>query len=189
MISSKKNIARFHYLTQDLPGISHQQLAEIACTNGVRWIQLRVKSKSYDEWLQIAKDVKKICDQFQSVLIINDSIDIAKEIEAHGVHLGKEDKSITEARQILGEDKIIGGTSNSAADILELQDEGADYVGLGPFRFTSTKENLSPVIGLGGYFRILRSAYFKIRIPVIAIGGIQSADVKPLMNTGVYGVA
>src|SRR4051812_29081859 len=122
-MSSTKNISRLHYLTQDLPDISHQQLAEIACMNGIRWIQLRVKNKPDEEWLAIAKDVKNICDKFQSVLIINDNIEIARTINADGVHLGKEDKSIPEARIILGNEKIIGGTANSAADILKLQSE------------------------------------------------------------------
>ncbi|MDB5228511.1 MAG: thiamine phosphate synthase [Bacteroidota bacterium] len=186
-MNSKIYISHFHYLTQDLPDISHQQLAQIACENGIRWIQLRVKNKPYDEWLQISKDVKIICDRFQTILIINDNIEIAKEIDAHGVHLGKEDKSIKEARKILGSEKIIGGTANSAADILKLQDDGADYVGLGPFRFTSTKENLSMIIGLDGYSPILQSS--NSSIPIIAIGGITIEDVKPLMNTGVYGIA
>lgn len=187
MSSSKKNISRFHYLTQDLPDISHQQLAEIACSNGIRWIQLRVKNKSYEEWLAIAEDVKQICDQFQTVLIINDNIEIAKAVNADGVHLGKEDKSTSEARHILGGEKIIGGTANSAADVLKLQSEGTDYIGLGPFRFTSTKENLSEIIGFEGYSPILQSA--NSVIPIIAIGGITVEDVKPLMNTGIYGVA
>ena len=187
MINSQKYISRFHYLTQDLPDRSHQQLTEMACENGIRWIQLRVKNKPFAEWLLIARDVKFICDQFKTTLIINDNVEIAKALNAHGVHLGKDDITIREARKILGNEKIIGGTANSAEDILKLQNEGADYIGLGPFRFTSTKNNLPDILGLEGYHQIFKSSNFQI--PIIAIGGITSEDVEALINTGVYGIA
>ena len=181
-----KNIARFHYLTQDLPDITHQQLAQTACENGIRWIQLRVKNKSFEEWLRIARDVKSICDRFGSTLIINDNVEIAKAVNADGVHLGKEDMPVAEAQKIL-DNKIIGGTANTIEDIGQLQNAGVDYIGLGPFRFTSTKENLSPVLGLQNYSAILQSC--NSAIPIIAIGGIKVQDVKPFLDSGVYGVA
>ena len=161
-------ISRLHYLTQDVHNISHQELAEIACKNGIRWIQLRVKNQSYDGWLQIAKDVKSICDQFQTTLIINDNVEICKAINADGVHLGKNDLSIIKTRKILGTKKIIGATANTLEDITEHEKNGANYIGLGPYKFTETKKNLSAVLG---------------------IGGIQLKDVKPLINTGIYGIA
>jgi thiamine-phosphate pyrophosphorylase len=182
-------ISKFHYLTQDLPGISHQELAEIACKNGVRWLQLRVKNKDYNEWLQIAKEVKQICLTFQTTFIINDNVEIAKEVDADGVHLGKNDSSILEARKTLGNSKIIGATANTIQDILEHQTNGVNYIGLGPYKFTHTKEKLNPILGLDGYSRIIKSSDAQIKIPIIAIGGIQLEDVKPLINTGVYGVA
>ena len=169
-------ISRLHYLTQDVHNISHQELAEIACKNGIRWIQLRVKNQSYDGWLQIAKDVKSICDQFQTTLIINDNVEICKAINADGVHLGKNDLSIIKTRKILGTKKIIGATANTLEDITEHEKNGANYIGLGPYKFTETKKNLSAVLGLDGY-------------STIAIGGIQLEDVKPLINTGIYGIA
>ena len=180
-------VHRFHYLTQDLPGITHQQLAQIACENGIRWIQLRVKNKPFDECLQIAKEVKQICNQFQTTLIINDNVEICKAIETHGVHLGKNDMSVAEARAIIGKDKIIGGTANTIEDIEHLQSAGVDYIGLGPYKFTETKKNLNSIVGLQGYSAMLQ--FYNSTIPVIAIGGIQLEDVQPLMNTGVYGIA
>ena len=180
-------VNRFHYLTQDLPDITHQQLAQIACENGIRWIQLRVKNKSYASWLQIAKEVKQICNQFQTTLIINDNVAIAKEVDADGVHLGKNDMSVAEARAILGKDKIIGGTANTTEDIEHLQSAEVDYIGLGPYKFTETKKNLNSIVGLQGYSAMLQ--FYNSTIPVIAIGGIQLEDVQPLMNTGVYGIA
>lgn len=180
-------ISRFHYLTQDLPDISHQELAEIACKNGIRWIQLRVKNKPFEDWLQIAKDVKQICNHFQTTLIINDHAEIAKAVDADGVHVGKNDVTVLAARKIVGESKIIGATANTLEDILAHQKNGVHYIGLGPYKFTKTKEKLNPILGLEGYSIIQQSN--NSSIPIIAIGGIQLEDVQPLMNTGVHGVA
>lgn len=180
-------ISRFHYLTQDLPDISHQELAEIACKNGIRWIQLRVKNKPFEDWLQIAKDVKQICNHFQTTLIINDHAEIAKAVDADGVHVGKNDVTVLAARKIVGESKIIGATANTLQDILAHQKNGVHYIGLGPYKFTKTKEKLNPILGLEGYSIIQQSN--NSSIPIIAIGGIQLEDVQPLMNTGVHGVA
>jgi len=181
------HISRFHYLTQDLPNISHQDLAEIACKNGIKWLQLRVKNKSLDEYLFIAKEVKRITDKYKSTLIINDNVEICKEINADGVHLGKNDLAPLEARKILGSNKIIGATANTVNDILQHQNDGANYIGLGPYKFTNTKKNLSPVLGVEAYTEIFKNNNFQI--PIVAIGGIQLADMKILMNTGVYGIA
>jgi thiamine-phosphate pyrophosphorylase len=150
-------ISRFHYLTQDLPDISHQELAEIACKNGIRWIQLRVKNKPFEDWLQIAKDVKQICNHFQTTLIINDHAEIAKAVDADGVHVGKNDVSVLAARKIVGESKIIGATANTLEDIITHQKNGVNYIGLGPYKFTKTKEKLNPILGLEGYSIIQQS--------------------------------
>lgn len=182
-------IHRFQYLTQDVDSISHQELAEIACKNGIRWLQLRVKNKPFDTYLSIANDVKKICNKWNCILIINDNVEICKAIDAHGVHLGKNDMVIAEARKIVGSNKIIGGTANTIEDIERIEKQGIDYIGLGPYKFTNTKENLSSVIGLDGYQKILHSTIYNIKKPVIAIGGIQLTDIKPLMNTGIHGIA
>lgn len=180
-------ISKFHYLTQDLPNVSHQDLVLAACKSGVKWVQLRVKNKSFDEYLQIAIEVKKICDTYGATLIINDQVEICHKINAHGVHLGKQDMPLAEARKILGQNKIIGATANTLSDILLHQQNHASYIGLGPYAFTNTKKKLSPVLGIDGYTSICSAT--DILIPVIAIGGIQMADIQPLLQTGVYGVA
>src|SRR6185312_6617102 len=126
-------ISRLHYITQDnIFGYTHAQLAEEACMAGIDWLQLRTKHKSTSEWKQIALDVKKVCDKYNAKLIINDNVKLAKEVGATGVHLGQNDMSITEARKLLGNDFIIGGTANNFIHIEELQKTGADYIGLGP---------------------------------------------------------
>lgn len=185
-----KNISRLHYITQEIPGKKHWELADEACRGGVRWVQLRIKNKSYDEWMDAALKTLTVCRKHGSKLIINDNVDIAKESKADGVHLGKTDVDPSLARKILGDDAIIGGTANTFSDIKELADKRVDYIGLGPFRFTTTKEKLSPVLAFAGYHRIMHQCTSeKISIPVIAIGGILKEDVMPLLQTGVYGVA
>lgn len=115
---------------------------------------------------------------------------MAKEIEADGVHLGKKDMPINLARQILGQGMIIGATANKFEDIIIAKQMGADYIGLGPFRFTRTKKELSPIIGIEGYMEIMKQVrQSEIKIPVVAIGGISKEDVPALMNTGINGVA
>lgn len=180
-------ISRLHYITQDVPGFSHTQLAELACKGGADWVQLRVKNKTHDEWFTIAQETKSICNKYGAKLIINDNAQIAKEISADGVHLGKEDMSPKEARKILGNNFIIGGSSNTMNEVKWLIENGVDYVGVGPYRFTTTREKLNPVLGLEGIKKIAKK--IGTQIPMIAIGGIKLEDVESLMQTGIHGVA
>ncbi|MFN0202135.1 MAG: thiamine phosphate synthase [Bacteroidia bacterium] len=183
-------IAKFHYLTQNLPHLSHEDLALTACKSGVKWLQLRMKNKTTEERKAIALAVQAICKEYATTFILNDYPQLAKEIGADGVHLGKKDMPVKEARELLGEKAIIGGTANNLEDILALYHAGANYVGLGPFRFTQTKENLSPILGLEGYESLLSQlASQGINLPIIAIGGIQISDIEQLMKTGVHGIA
>lgn len=186
-----ENIGKFHYITQDTTNCSHPALAELACKGGAKWIQLRVKNKKHNEWLEIAGKTKLICDKYNSVLIINDNVEIAKEIKAGGVHLGKDDMPVKEARKKLKNKYIIGGTANSLEDILKLTKNDVNYIGLGPFRFTNTKENLGTVLGIYGITKIVKEYYsLKCRhVPIIAVGGILPEDVKSLLDAGVYGIA
>lgn len=168
---------------------SHCDQIIAACETGIKWVQLRVKDKSEKEYLAIAEKAKEICDKFNVYLIINDNVKIAKQINASGVHLGQNDIDVKEAREILGADKIIGGTANTVKQIEELH-KFADYVGLGPFRFTETKKNLSPLLGLKLYRDVmLKLKRKKINIPVYAIGGIKLEDIENIMKTGIYGIA
>lgn len=179
-------IARLHYLTQDTKGCTHAELAEKACRSGVRWVQLRTKNKSYEEWKRIALEVKEVTDKYDATLIINDNAQLAKDVNAHGVHLGKKDMHPQEARQILGKHFIIGSTANSATDVEELMQYDIDYIGLGPFRHTATKDNLSPVISTLQLQYLLR---MEINKPIIVIGGIQVDDVENILELGAHGFA
>lgn len=184
------HVSRLHYITQDIEDKTHLDLITDACEAGVDWIQLRLKDKSYEEWKEIATAALLICKKYNTKLIINDNVALAKEIGADGVHLGKQDMPTDKAREILGADCIIGGTANTFEDVKMHTASGVNYIGLGPFRYTSTKANLSPILGLDGYQIITNwCKQENIQVPIIAIGGIVAADIESLFNTGVYGVA
>lgn len=157
---------------------------------GCTWIQLRFKNCDEELFLDTAQKVKKLCSQYQAVFIINDHVNIAKAVDADGVHVGLIDIHVREAREILGDDKIIGGTTNTYEDVLQRIEENCDYIGLGPFRFTTTKEKLSPVLGLEGYKEILdRLKEDNKDIFIYAIGGIEEEDIQPILDLGIRGVA
>ncbi|WP_247236670.1 thiamine phosphate synthase [Telluribacter sp. SYSU D00476] len=169
---------------------SRPEDADLACRNGVNWVQLRVKNRSLADWMALALETLAVCRQYKARLIINDNVQLAGEIGADGVHLGKQDMPVAEARQLLGASVTIGGTANTLEDIRTHYAAGADYIGLGPYRFTVTKENLSPILGLEGYSALLAACgQDSISIPIIAIGGIEVADVPAILQTGAYGIA
>jgi thiamine-phosphate pyrophosphorylase len=181
---------RLYFITMDKAPVGHLRQVEEACRAGIRWIQLRMKQASGAEVKETALAAKKVCDASGSMLIINDRVEVAAAVDAHGVHIGREDMPVSEARRLLGEDKIVGGTANTLEDILEHHRQGADYIGLGPYRYTTTKKNLSPILGLEGYRQIMqRLTQENIFIPVVAIGGIGSKDLLPLLEAGLYGIA
>lgn len=161
-----------------------------ALDNGCSWIQLRFKTNDEKELYRLAESTKMACDEYLADYIINDHAHLAKEIDADGVHLGLNDMGIIEARSILGQTKIIGGTANTFEDILRRAAENCDYIGLGPFQFTITKQNLSPILGLEGYCSILEQMKtYGIKTPIYAIGGIGLYDIESLMTTGIHGIA
>jgi len=183
-------ISKLHYITQDVEGVTHVELARQACKGGVKWVQLRVKNKDFEQWLEIARATQIVCKKYGAKLIVNDNVEIAKRIGADGVHLGKSDMAPSQARRLLGVNVIIGGSTNSIEDVRRMVTEGADYIGVGPFRFTSTKENLNPVLGSEELKNIVKSTLIeKSQLPMIAIGGIKLEDVQALLNIGVHGVA
>ena len=161
-----------------------------ALTGGCQWIQLRMKGATDDEVRPIAWKVKEWCRMTCAVFIIDDRVQLVKEVGADGVHLGKNDMPIAEARRILGDDFIIGGTANTFDDVKAHHKAGADYIGCGPFRFTTTKEKLSPILGLEGYRHITSEMKLhSIDLPIVAIGGITCEDIPDIMQTGVTGIA
>lgn len=181
---------KLYYISQENNHLTHLEGIKNACEAGVKWIQLRIKDRNENEILQLAKEAKQICDVFGATLIINDYPHIAKQINAGGVHVGKEDMSIADARKLLGKDFIIGGTANTLEDVVKHVNEGADYIGLGPYQFTNTKKKLSSILGMNGIRKIISKSKEKnITVPVFAIGGIEPEDIQAIMATGVAGIA
>ncbi|MDH5036463.1 MULTISPECIES: thiamine phosphate synthase [Chryseobacterium] len=162
-----------------------------ALDNGIKWVQVRWKNAPENELINLCEISKQLCSEYQAVCIINDHVQIAKEIDADGVHLGLNDSAIEEARLILDENKIIGGTANTLSDVIQRIKESCDYIGLGPLRFTTTKEKLSPVLGFEGYQAIIDGLGEKsIDVPkIFAIGSVTLEDILPLQEIGIYGVA
>ncbi|MFV8332768.1 thiamine phosphate synthase [Flavobacterium sp. GSP14] len=161
-----------------------------ALDNGCDWIQMRFKKNYSDDAFTLAEAVKMLCKEYLATFIINDNVHLAKQLDADGVHLGLSDMSVEEARLILGKTKIIGGTANTFEDVLQRTAENCDYIGLGPYQFTTTKQHLSPILGLEGYRSIIEQMKAKnIQIPIYAIGGITLEHVESLMKTGIQGIA
>lgn len=149
-----------------------------------------MKNISVDEIRPIALKAQEMCRKYDATFIIDDHVELVKEIHADGVHLGKNDMPIDEARSILGPEFIIGGTANTFEDIEMHYRKGADYIGCGPFRFTTTKEKLSATLGIEGYREIIsKMKAANINIPVVAIGGITADDIPTIMTTGINGIA
>ncbi|MBA3648744.1 MAG: thiamine phosphate synthase [Chitinophagales bacterium] len=185
-----KKISGFHFLTQDLPHYSHEKQVQTACEAGVKWIQLRIKNRNEEEWLQIAEHARAITAQFDVKLLINDHPYIAKKIGADGVHLGQDDMPWTEARKILGRDSIIGLSTHTMEQLLDLKNAEIDYVGLGPFRLSGTKQNQYSFLQAEGIKTIISGARKAgMMKPVIAIGGIQLTDVESIFGVNANGVA
>lgn len=179
------------FITHPSSRMTIEEEIQHAVDGGCRWVQLRMKDAPRDEIIATAKRAKEICKAVDDcILVIDDYVDIAKELELDGVHLGKNDMNPTEARDMLGADFIIGATANTFDDIQALRHLDIDYIGLGPMRFTTTKERLSPVLGLDGYRDIIgRMKDASINLPVVAIGGINYDDIEDVMATGVRGIA
>ncbi|MDR1884527.1 MAG: thiamine phosphate synthase [Prevotella sp.] len=178
------------FITHQSERYDYLQAVEIALAGGCRRIQLRMKDAAPQEVEKTGRRAKALCNRYGAELYIDDHVEVCKNIRATGVHLGKTDMPPSEARKLLGDDFIIGGTANTFEDIQRLKGEGVDYIGLGPFRFTTTKENLSPVIGLSGYRQIMEQCKEQgFHLPVFAIGGITPDDIPDILSAGVSGIA
>ncbi len=164
--------------------------AKQALEGGCRWIQLRMKDAPVHIVEKTGKNLAEICHEYGATFILDDHVDLVIPTGADGVHLGKQDLPVDEARKILGDEYIIGATANNFYDIENAVKQGADYIGLGPYRYTQTKKKLSTILGLEGYRAIIEKCRDgNITIPIVAIGGITAGDILPLKETGLSGVA
>ena len=178
------------FITHPSDWYSIAEEVQMALEGGCKWIQLRMKDASDEEFRQTALEIIPLCKENEAFLVFDDRVELAMEMGVHGVHLGKNDMDPLQAREIMGAEAIIGVTANTADDIVRLKGWDVDYVGLGPYRYTTTKKNLSPLLGTDGY----RDVVNKVReadvlLPIVAIGGISIEDIPAIMSTGVNGIA
>ena len=183
-------MVNLQFITHRTDRYSYFDSACMALEGGCKWIQLRMKDAAEEEVRETALRLKPLCQQHEAILILDDHVKLVQETDVDGVHLGKNDMPVDEARRLLGEKYIIGSTANTFVDVERSFRAGADYLGIGPFRFTTTKKNLSPVLGLEGYASLCaQMAEAGINLPVVAIGGITADDIPALLRTGVNGIA
>ncbi len=180
-------IPKLHYISKGDSPEMHLSNIKKACVSGAELVQLRLKNLDEATLLKTAEIAREITANYHTRLIINDHYKIAKAVKADGVHLGKNDTCPRVAKKHLYPWQLVGGTANSLQDCQDLIEKKVAYIGLGPFRFTATKNNLSPILGLNGYASLLNS--LKTKTPIIAIGGITINDVPEILGTGVYGIA
>ena len=180
-------IPKLHYISQGSTPKEHLENIQKACNSGTELVQLRLKNISEKNLLKYANEAREITSHFQTRLLISDDYKIAKEVKADGVHLEKTGPCPTVARKHLYTWQIIGGTANTFQDCENLLDKQVNYISLGPFRATATKDNLPPALDLKGYTAI--TDVLKTGTPIIGFGGITTADVKAILESGVSGIA
>ncbi|WP_163469795.1 thiamine phosphate synthase [Fusobacterium sp. IOR10] len=185
---NKKDIDYSLYLVTDrdiLKGRDLNKAVEESILGGVTVVQLREKHISDEEFLKIAKELKKVTDKYSIPFIINDNVEIAKLVDATGVHIGQKDYKLDHARKILGKDKVIGVSVGNLEEAKLAQKGGADYVGIGTIFFTATKSDINEPLEIKGLKKIVEG----IDIPNVAIGGIHLNNINQVINTGTNGVA
>ena len=180
---------KLQYISQGTTPDEHLKNIEAALNAGIKLVQLRLKNISDEFYIDYASKAKVLCDKHQALLIINDNVNVAKSSNSDALHLGLNDMKVLEAKNIIP-NKLIGGTANTFEHILQRCTEKVDYIGLGPYQFTSTKEKLSPILGIEGYQTIIHEMKKEnLTTPIYAIGGIELKDIEAIINTGVYGMA
>jgi thiamine-phosphate pyrophosphorylase len=176
------------YLVTDRSFLDNMSLAkavEAAIKGGVTAIQIREKDISTRAFYDIALSIKKVANYYKIPLFINDRIDIAMAVDAEGVHLGQSDMKLEIARKILGNKKIIGISAQNISEAIDAEKHGADYIGVGAVFYTNTKNDINKPIELKG----LRSICNQVKIPAVAIGGINSSNIKDVISAGANGAA
>ncbi len=173
-------------LTYDDPLFSHSLQTKLACEGGAKWIQFRCKNQSSDSYIEEAKKSQSICKQYQATWIVNDNVDLAFHLQADGVHLGMNDTPIYQIKKECPKNFIVGGTAHNLQEIEKQWEQGASYIGLGPFSSTTTKKKLSSFLGIKGIQKFTKAFS---HIPFVGIGGIQLKDLTILAHSGLNTIA
>ena len=150
---------------------------------GATFIQLK-KNATYEETVALAREIKKLTDKYHVPFVIDDNVEAAKEVDADGVHIGQSDTEAKRARDILGENKIIGVSAGNLKEAIDAEKNGADYIGIGAMFDTSTKKDHTDMT-----FEEAKKITDTVKIPVVAIGGINKNNILELKGTGIDGVA
>lgn len=178
------------FITNTESQVSPAEQVKAVIAGGCRWVQIRMKDASDEEVIKVVEEIKPLCIETETFLLLNDRVELAKTLDVGGVHLGKKDMLPSKARLILGPAAVIGVTANTFEDIIAVRSLDIDYIGIGPFRETSTKKDLAPVLGLEGIRKINKEMEAnEINIGHVAVGGIGLEDVTPLMEAGCNGIA
>lgn len=162
--------------------LAHQ--VELAIAGGATIVQLREKNKPKEELKDLALEIKSVCNRYKVPFIVNDDVELAKEIDADGVHVGQDDASVKSARQILGADKIVGATAKTIEQAQIAQEQGADYLGSGAVFGSTTKKDALPMT-----MELLNEICNSVQIPVVAIGGIDATNISQLKGADIAGAA
>ncbi|SFA42946.1 thiamine-phosphate diphosphorylase [Pedobacter suwonensis] len=185
-----KYIEKLHYITHDIPHLSHIEQAQLACEAGAKWIQYRCLSKSDEALLQDINAIAEICDDWGTTLIVTDHVHLNGKADIQGFHIEDMNADFIALRKLVGNDITLGGSANTLENLIRLAKEGADYAGYGPLGATETKPNNYQHLGFEGYQQVVKALKAQaINIPVLAVGGIRTYDVEALMQTGIYGIA
>ena len=186
----KKYVSKFHYLTQDLPHISHLEQTQQACGAGANWIQYRCLSKTDEEMLNELHPIAEVCDDWGATLIVTNHAHLVNQADIQGVHIEDMDADLNLIRAQIGEDKTLGASATNINQIISHIKNTADYIGCGPFSVTLTKPNSNELWGVKGYEDAVNQLKeLGLQTPLIAVGGVKLTDVEPLLATGVNGLA
>lgn len=178
------------FITNTESPVSPVEQVKGVIAGGCRWVQVRMKDASDEEITRVVEEIKPLCLETETFLILNDRVELAKKLDVGGVHLGKTDMLPSKARMILGPAAVIGVTANTIDDVIAVRSLDVDYIGLGPFRYTETKKNLAPILGIEGIRKISEEMErLEINIAHVAVGGIRLEDVDALMKAGANGLA
>lgn len=160
------------------------QVVETVLKNGATFLQIREKNLAADAIEAEGEVIREICKRYHVPCIVNDSVEVALECDADGVHVGQDDIMDRDVRALMGPDKILGITAHNVAEAKAAEAAGADYIGVGAVFPTSTKKNTSPLS-----MEHLKEIVAAVNIPVVAIGGISADNILQLSGSGVDGVA
>lgn len=167
-----------------LNGQTLEQQVELAIKGGATFVQLREKNADEAEFLELALKVQKVCRAYRVPFVINDNVELAKKIDADGVHVGQEDMNALDVRKLIGSKKILGVSASTVAEALLAEKQGADYLGVGAVFATSSKDDAESVS-----HKTLKEICDAVKIPVVAIGGISINNVDELKYSGIAGIS